>query len=425
MSFESAHNYSDYQHYRDIKRNIRILYRGINMVDACAIDLIDAIVVHQEIDWRHVCCALLQRIYIKPLKEAFESHRNVFTYGVLRRKDHEALSHAIADSVEDSRWVDLEYRYRPYKSITRFMRFWIYVRSLPISLINRAFLAARMAGYSCVIDDLEKEFKNRNIEGKNYIPFCGPAYHEALMTLYFNSKGVRTFCTFHGIFGRYIKQIANDVVNGENIHSKYVLAFGDTQRQDLIRDFNVDAKKIYIVGSPKYPYHPISLKNMYTSCIILGGIGLYDKDLRELLLVVEDIAKRSDISFALKPHPLSNIQNDDVWKKVTHISLIDKTQTIQSLFASNEYDFAITHNTSSYYECFIAGLKPFRWAKDENIDFEGLDDRFVNGEQLLEKIENASNTPKEILSQEAESLLKNVLGYGLNKYNQYINEYME
>lgn len=425
MSFESAHNYLDYQRYRDIKRNLRIHYRDINMVDACAIDFIDVFVVHSKTDWYHVGCALLQRIRIEPLKKAFEKNKNVFSYGVQHRKDHEALSHAIACSVDDSQWVNLEYVYKPYKSLCRFLRFWKNVRSLPISFLKRAFLAARMAGYSCVIDDLDRHFKNFNIVGKNYIPFCAPAYHEALMTLYFNTKGVRTYCTFHGIFGRYIKQIANDVVNGENIHSKYILAFGETQRQDLIRDFNVDAEKIYVVGNPKYPYHPIFLKNTYTSCLILGGIGLYDKDLRELLYVVEDIAKRSNITFALKPHPLSNIQNDEVWKVVTHIRLIDMTQTIQSLFQSDEYDFAITHNTSSYYECFISGLKPFRWAKDENIDFEGLDDRFVNGEQLLEKIKKASKAPNAVLSQKAEVLLKNVLGYGLNRYNQYINEYVE
>lgn len=422
MSFESAHNYSDYQRYLEIKHHLQIRYRNISMVDACAIDFIEAIVLHRETDWYHVGCALLQRIWIKPLREAFETSKNVFTYAIARRKDHEALSHAIAESVEDSQWINLKFVYCPYKSFVRWMRFWHHVHAMPISFVNRAFIAARMAGYSCVIDDLEKNFKTINLKGKCYIPFNAPSYQETLLTLYFNTKGVRTYCTFHGIFGRYINQIANDVVNGENIHSNRILAFGETQKNDLIRDFCIEPHRISVAGNPKYPYHPISLKNAYSSCIILGGIGLYDKDLRELLFVVEDLAKRTNISFTLKPHPLSNIQNDEVWKIVTHVRMIDNTQTIQSLFASNEYDFAITHNTSSYYECFIAGLKPFRWAKNENIDFEGLDDRFVNGEQLLEKIEKASKIPNAVFSQEAESLLKNVLGYGLNRYNQYINE---
>lgn len=422
MSFELAHNYSAYQHYRDIKSKLDIHYHQINMVEVCAIDLINAMVLQQEESWYHIMCALLQRVDIKPLRQAFLQNKNIFTFGVKGRKDHEQLSRTLAESVRQSEWVRLEYYYSPYKMVSRFVRFWGSVKHLPLSLRNRVFLASRMAGYSCVIDELEKTFQDIPLTGKSYIPFCAPIYHEALFTLWLKSRGVRTYFTFHGVFGRYRHQITNDVVMGDNILSDYILAFGETQRQDLIRDFNVDAKKIYVVGNPKYSYHPISLKNTYSACLILGGIGLYDKDLRELLLVVEDIAKRSGISFALKPHPLSNIQNDEVWKTVTHVRLIDKTQTIQALFASNKYDFAITHNTSSYYECFIAGLKPFRWAKDENIDFEGLDDRFVNGEQLLEKIEKASKTPNAILSQESELLLMNVLGYGLNKYNQYINE---
>lgn len=425
MSFESAHNYLDYQRYKDIKRRLHIYYHQINMVDACAIDMIDALVVHNKPDWYHVCCALLQRIRIAPLREAFEKHKNVITYGVLHRPDHEALSHSIASSVDDCQWVKLEYIYRPYKSLSRFLKFLCEVRFLPVSLVNRAYIAAKMAGYSCVIDDLETNFRDFCISGKHYIPFCAPINHEALMTLYFKTKGVKTFCTFHGNFGRYINQIANDVVNGENIHTDRILVFGETQKMDLIRDFDIEPSLISVAGNPKYVYQPISLKHTYSSCLILGGIGLYDKELRELLLVVDDVAKHSHISFALKPHPLSNIQNNDIWKEISHVQLVDKDQTIQSLFQSDEYDFAITHNTFSYYECFIAGLKAFRWAKHENLDFEGLDDRFVSGEQLLMKVKKASKTPNEILSEEAEILLKRVLGYGINKYNQYINESME
>lgn len=424
-SFRVARNYSDYLRYKEIKRELNIHYRDINMADVCAVDLINALVVHAEESWYHVACALLQRVNLQPIVRAFSHYKNVFSFGTKNRKDHEELSHSIANSVKESGWVRLEYCYRPNKIISRGIYFWRRVRQLPLSFVNRAFLAAKMAGYSCVIDDLEKAFRNVHIACENYIPFCAPIYHEALLTLFLKQKGIRTFCTFHGMFGRYLHDIAIDIVNGENIHTDYALAFGETPRQDLINDFGVDANRIKIAGNPKYPYHPIHLKNTYTSALILGGSGIYDTELRKLLLVAEDVAKQANIAFALKPHPRSNIQNDTIWNQLSHIRLLDKTQTIQSLFLSDEYDFAITHNTTGYYECFIYGLKSFRWAKNENLDFEGLDDRFEDGQQLLAQIERASKTSTEILSQEAEHLLKNVIGYGINNYNLIINGALE
>ena len=64
MSFESAHNYTDYQRYRTVKQQLHIYYRGINMVDACAIDLIDAMVVHTKADWYHVGCRNFDSCYV-------------------------------------------------------------------------------------------------------------------------------------------------------------------------------------------------------------------------------------------------------------------------------------------------------------------------------------------------------------------------
>ena len=424
-SFENTKNYAQYRQYCELKRNWKVNYKGINLVEACAIDLIDAIVVGHQANYYHIVCALSQRIRVAPLKKAFETRTNIFTFAFPNRKDHLALSRAYVSSVDDSWLVVLNYYYSPYKSISRWLHFWKEVRTLPITFINRVFIAARMAGYSCVIDDLEKQFASVNLNSKQLIPFCATVYHEALLTLFFRSKGATTYYTFHGIFGRYLQFIANDVVNGENILSNYILAFGEGQRQDLIRDFHVSPNKIKVAGNPKYPYHQIQIQNSFRSCLILGGAGMYDEALRQLLIEADKLAEQMHIQMALKPHPLSKIYEDEVWKQIKHITLLDKSDTITSLFDSGQYDFAITHNTSSYYECMIAGLKPFRWGNNENVDFEGLDDRFYSAKQLEQMIQDAQQTDSALLSQEAEQLLIRVIGYGINNYNQLINGTLE
>ena len=424
-SFEHTRNYAQYRQYCGLKQNWKVNYKDINLADACAIDLIDAIVVGHKASYYHIICALFQRIQVAPLKDAFETHTNIFTFAFPNRKDHLALSKAYVSSVDDSRLVVLDYYYSPRKSISRWLHFWKEVRTLPISFINRVFSAARMAGYSGVIDDLEKQFASVNLNTKQFIPFCATVYHEALLTLFFRSKGATTYYTFHGVFGRYLQFIANDVVNGDNILSNYVLAFGEGQRQDLIHDFEVNPNIIKVAGNPKYPYHKIQIQNTFQSCLILGGAGMYDDALRQLLLEADKLADQLQIKMALKPHPLSKIYEDAVWKQIKHITLLDKSDTITSLFDTCQYDFAITHNTSSYYECMIAGLKPFRWGNNENVDFEGMEDRFYTAEQLERMIRDAKQTDSAILSQEAEQLLIHVIGYGINNYNQIINASLE
>lgn len=420
-SFVHTSNYAQYRRYRELKRQWRVEYKGINLVEACAIDLIDTMVVGSTISYYHMMCALLQRIVLAPLKEAFARSRNVFTFAFPKRRDHLALSNAMVASVEDSTQVVLSYYYTPYKCVRRWLRFIRQVSRLPLSMKNKAYIAAKMAGYSCVIDELEECFRDDDLRGKRLIPSCATIYYEALLVLFFRRKGVTTFYTLHGVFGRYKQVIANDVVNGENILTDYVLTFGESQRQDLIRDFDVKPDRIKVAGNPKYLYHPIAIRNTFHSCLILGGVWMYDAELRQLLLEADKVAGQLNITMALKPHPLSKIYEDEVWGKIEHITLLDKSATITSLFASGKYDFAITHNTSSYYECMIAGLKPYRWGNNENIDFEGLDDRFCNAGQLAELLQAARQTPAHVLSAEAEQVLKSVVGYGLNNYNQLIN----
>lgn len=421
MSFESAYNYKAYKEYRKLKQDWKVLYKGINLVDVCAVDLIDALVIGREADYYHIVCALLKRFKIEPLLAAFVSHDNVFTFDVVNRRDHLELSHAIAESVDDNAWIQLKYYYSPRRAICRFFVFLKKVIHLQTSFLNRAFIAARMAGYSCMVDDMDKKLIKQDWTNKRYIPFCASAYTEALITVYLRNKGVKTFATMHGFFGRYLNVIANDVVNGENILTDYILTFGETQRQDLIRDFQINPQRIKVAGNPKYTSLPNSIKNTFQSCLILGGIGLYDEDIRQFLPIAEHIAKEKGIQFALKPHPLSNIQTDGVWSEIKHVKLLSQSQTIKQLFESGEYDFVITHNTFSYYESMIFGLKPFRWARNENLDFDGLDDRFVTEQELIDKIQLAKETDQEMLTVQVKDILTKVLGAKINHYNIIIN----
>ena len=60
MSFEQTQNYQAYVRYRELKQQWRLIYKGVNLVEACALDLTDALVVQRKADFYHVVCAMLQ-----------------------------------------------------------------------------------------------------------------------------------------------------------------------------------------------------------------------------------------------------------------------------------------------------------------------------------------------------------------------------
>ena len=69
----------------------------------------------------------------------------------------------------------------------------------------------------------------------------------------------------------------------------------------------------------------------------------------------------------------------------------------------------------------VLRCEPLRWGRNENLDFEGLDDKFNNFGELEAVISKSREKRADEISQEAENLLVNVFGMGINRYNEYIN----
>ena len=421
MAFEQANNFKEYQQYLRLRDEWQEMYHGINLTDAMSADIIRFIVAKESASWYLVGCVLLKRLHTQDLLNAFHGHRNVCTFDAPRRNDHNRLSQLIQSSIDDSCRVQLGYYYRPWGVVFSFVGNFFKIRKhLSLSLVNHCYLAALMTSYQIIVRQLEKTFRGVDLTGKALIPFCAPAYVEALLTLFFKGKGVTTFCTVHGYFGRYRLVIAGDVVNGCNILSDKVLTFGRYQKEDLIRDFGIEENRVCVAGNPKYPCKDLNYANECRKVLVLGGISRYDDDLRMLFPVAEQVAQEYNVCFVLKPHPLSAISNDDL-KEFEHIRLLDKSVVLTELLASGEYDCAITHNTFAYYECMYYGVMPFRWGLNENLAFETLDDSFLTKEQLVKYISELRTGVDSNYSEKARRLLTDVLGMGINRYNEIIN----
>lgn len=417
-TWKNTDNYAQYVQYLGLRNEWQEYYRDVNVIDALAVEIVNLYVTGQKPSWYHVGCELLKRLDTKKIKQAFAQAKTVCTFNASKRQDHRQLSHLIQSSIDDSVWVELKYTYRPWGVSCSFIKAFLQIKKyVHFSLVQRCYLAACIAAYKKNLDLLSSEFKNVNLQGHKLVPFSATAYYEALLTLFFQTKGVDTYTTFHGILGHYRQHITNDVVMGLNILSKCALAFSVEQKSDLIMHFGIAPEKIQIAGNPKYPYRDIRYGKAGKKCLILSGVSFYDNDMRQLLPIAEAIGEELGVDFFIKPHPSSLLSNEDI-SQYQHIQMIDKAQTIHQLLSSGEYKIAITHNTTAYYECMYYGVRPLRWGLNENLDFKTLDDKFISHDELRKSIMSDDEAD---YSRKAQQLLTEVLGMGINRYNEIIN----
>lgn len=424
--FEETVNYAEYQYYLNLKGNLRFEYKGIDLMDALAADVIDVVVAHIKKNCRAVAYTMTKRLRTKPLYEALDTHSTMATIDAKNRKDHAQLSQLIAGSIADCAKVDLQslLYYRP-TGLFRALKYLRFVRRhIAADFVSQLYLAARMAQFSILIDDLDGTFGDKTLAGKNYLPFCASAYNEALLTLYFKRRGAATFYMMHGNLGYYTQKITNDICNICNQITDYMLVFGEQQKRLFVGDFGIAESKVLVAGNPKYPEKKIQFKNTYRNCIVLGGIEFYDEYLAKLLPIIDSLAERMGISFTLKPHPLSKITEYPEFRQSKYVKLVPKQVTLQELFEKGNYDFAITNNTAAYYECMYYSVRPLRWGCGENMRYEMPgDDKFFNGDELEEIIRGATSSDTEQLSRKAGNVLACVFGMGINRYDEYVNKH--
>lgn len=427
MSFESAINYNTYNKYVNLKNKLRYDYKGINLAVVCAIDFIEIFIDDRKITLRKLAEILFKRLKLRQIKKTFCNYDYLFTSDVPGRKDHEQLIQNIQNDIPNSSYTKLEYYFIPYFNPIRFYKFLKHLRKEEeirnVFFLQQFYLAAKFTFYARLIDKLEYTFNKMDLDGKRYIPLNSSAYTESALTMYFNNKKVNTFHIFHGFFGNYKQKIANDVVNGDNITAHNILAMSEKQKEDLVRDFLLDKNRISITGHPKYKGLPAKPKLTFKKCLVLNGISTYDESFLSLLPILEEISEETGIEFSIKPHPLSKISKRYDFSK-SKINIIDKTIGIKDLLSSAKFDFAITHNTSSYYECLYHGLIAFRWDIETNMQFTGLDDKFASKKELLAKIEafKIYSDNADVLYNNIKKILEYNIGIGINNYSKEITK---
>ncbi|MDJ0510398.1 MAG: hypothetical protein QNJ64_14255 [Crocosphaera sp.] len=433
-----------FEQYKIIKKKLSYNYKGYNLGDIIACDLIVHIYFEKKKDieeqpYRKILLPLKQSPYIGKLHEILD-HDGILiaiSQNYNARSDYSELVRLINEKVNRSIIAVLNiknktklmrlYSWEFIVFILSFLRNYIQVFRI-FSIKETLYFTCLLHTYKSLIDDLEN-IKTDLVKIKKYITFNGALRYENLLIQFFKKRSIPTYSLQHAIMDAYFlntKFPPHDLINIENLDTNYLLCWSQGTI-DQIMKYQAISSELLLVGNPKYSRWKINnIKQSFKKCLVfLGGRG-GEVDNLEIIKIVQQLStfmKDTDFTFKLHPQYL----NDSYYERIIaeqKIKLCPSNQTLSSLLVENEFDFTICYNltTTVYYESLCYGLVSFRYNPDNIANVYGLsDDNFRTAEELAEKISHFQQLDANKLLVEIQDILQYTVGVNIDNYNQCLS----
>lgn len=418
-------DFSLYNKVNSILGNFTLIYYGVDLRKTLSFDLA-----------LYLCKTHSFSFYLKCLVKCFMPLRSKFDWNLLKdndvvfsllveRNDYIELVESVRGNFDNSGFFLIKNtccRCFNYKSVFAYIYELKQLRKCHCNIFACLFLMHRLLDYCSFIKSLDESKPNYiRLDGRyRYIPFNSSLGLESVYTQYFNTQSVKTFHLCHGLhFSPNIRYFTVDAFNKELVTAKTVLSWGE--------NFVLNDKKYYkhnfrhvVVGNPKYPYRKINASFNSDTCIVfLARLSCLDGNLR-LLKILSSLKTDFSIDFYIKPHPsLDQTMIDKLCKKLG-LFICNKTDTIRELLMKHSFGFAISYESTAYFEAMYYNLVCFRYSYNENENYGDLDDRFLSKMDLMSQIHKYSSIDKRVLSDRIEKILVADLGMGVNRYKKTI-----
>ncbi|HMM01550.1 MULTISPECIES: hypothetical protein [unclassified Dysgonomonas] len=406
-----------FQKYKQLKDQLNIQYKGINLNRVMAIELWTFVNDKKSFSFKRIFYFFIS-LNLKKIK----TERPILsTMGVYNRNDHTELYQNVIEKLEKQISInDL----KEYNRIIRVYPNLIFkctkdvlkrLKYTNFSFIQKMIISARFVHYANIIEDMQK-VDLTNIS--KYLAFSGVHPLENLFTQYLSNKNIKTYSLQHGVTFLLEKDISIDALCYENFQSDILLCWGKYTVDEYHR-FGISSERLLVAGYPKTS-ECINLKvnNAYRKCLVLCSRHIYDNANLELLNICGEIR---EIEFFLKLHPSLDIER---YKKrvsnASNLTIIENGQTLMSLADNELFDFSIAVNTSAYYEVLAKGIPCLRYDNGVFDKMYGLNDIFTSKNQMLEILDRLKAQPLSEFQQEVNLLLNYVLGIGEDKYREIL-----
>lgn len=419
-------DFSLYNKVNSILGNFSLVYYGVDLRKTLSFDLAFYLSKPHSLSF-----------YLKCLVKCFMPIHSTFDWSLLKdnrivfsstteRKDYIELIELVRSNFNQSCLLFISRSYCRHFVLKNIFTHIYELKSLNkchCDIFSYLFLASRLLNYCVFIKTLDETKPNYiHLDNTyNYIPLNSSHALESVITQYFNARSVKTFHLCHGLhFSPNIRYFTVDSFNKELITAKTVLSWGE----NFVFNDNKYYKHNYrhvIVGNPKYHYRKINTSFNSDTCIVfLARISCLEGNLK-LLKMLNSLKNDLSIRFYIKPHPsLDQIMIDKLCNKWGFF-VCDKTTTIRELLTTNSFGFAISYESTAYFEAMYYNLVCFRYAYNENENYGDFDNRFLSLKDLKYQIHKYSSIiDKETLSAKIEEVLVKEIGMGINEYRKAI-----
>ncbi|MFP5040197.1 hypothetical protein [Parasediminibacterium sp. JCM 36343] len=358
------------------------------------------------------------------LKDAFAANRIVVT-NVTNRADYVELINKYFEKSDDWDRVSLEeLNFRFCFKIMNILQsvVFVFTRKLDLTFLQKLYISAHLSHYLNITDGLVSLFNHFNFNEKVYVPFNSAYDIETLLTQFFKSKGCKVIHISHALsYVNFKYDTVYDFINGENITAKNITVWGESSKLDLINNYNIGEDSIKICGNPKYPEKIINVSKEFSKCVVFLGRPIYDEYNIELIKLLNVIAKKYGIEFTIKPHPFSDFEKLNAASENGNISVVSGKETIFQLLNSGIYNFAISYNTTAYFEAMYYNLICLRFSVFENEVFHGLDDNFFDEVSFMKQLDKFKKIDIEQINADVSKTLIYNLGMGITEYLTMFN----
>lgn len=416
----------NYLRYLKLKEGLRVNHKGYDLKYAMSPNFVfySYNLRKDLLSKSFVSKSLFQNIDLSEFRKNIKSRSVLFTNN-LPGKDHMSLVNEVMNNIENPFFFNdnvlIKIRFNIKNTISSFFNIFFNKMYRDVSLYQKIFFSLNLVYYKNLIDQLHS--LPSVLDTKAYVA-CFSGNNESIYTTFFQKRNIKTYCLQHGLltaFNDYKYFIPADIVSVENFNADFMLGWGEYSKKVLIQ-LGFSKTRYLLAGNPKYS----NLKEInicfggYKKCIVCLSRDLYFK---ENLLLLEIVSKFQNAGneVMIKFHPRSDLNIYKTSIDKYNLKIIETNISIIESISLLNPDFVIVYNSTVYYEYYINGIITFRYSVGANDIPFGLNDEFVNIDELIIRINEFKNKSKEELTGEVNTVMNRFCALGVNNYGKILN----
>lgn len=368
--------------------------------------------------------SLFQNIDLSEFRKNIKSRSVLFTNN-LPGKDHRILVSEVMNNIENPFFFNddllIKIRFNVKNTISSFFNIFFNKMYRDVSLYQKIFFSLNLVYYKNLIDQLEKLPNDVNTTA--YVA-CFSGNNESIYVAFFKKRNIKTYCLQHGLLtalNDYKYFIPADIVSAENLNADFMLGWGKYSKK-VLSQLGFGENRFLLAGNPKYSnLNEINIYfREYKKCIVCLGRDIYFEENLLLLKIAREMFQIG-IEVHLKFHPRSNLQKYEDYMQLSNFNVLPAETSINDSIAIANPDFVIVYNSTVYYEYYFKGIITFRYSVGANDIPFGLNDEFVDIDELMIRINEFKSKSKEELSGEVNTVMNRFCALGVNNYGNILN----